>query len=108
MDYRASVGRKIYGINMKILTAILLLLFKASFTTTVSASGTSEYIADGAYLKYRMELVQEALNNPLIAQRIQNAQSMEEVNDILKIELEDKLKKYREENGLDENGASKE
>ena len=98
------------SINMKILTAILLVLFKASSTTTASASGAnaSAYNADSAYLKYRMELVQEALNNPLLAQRIQNAQSVEEVNDILKIELEDKLRKYREENGLDENGASKE
>ena len=96
--------------NMKILSAILLFLFKASFTTTASACGAnaSASNAGSAYLKCRMELVQEALNNPLKAQRIQSAQSVEEVNDILMIELEDKLKKYREENGLDENGASKE
>ena len=95
---------------MKLLTVIILVLFKVSFATSISAAGAnaSSYIADSEYVKYRMELLQEALNNPLIVERIQNAKSIEEANNVLKLELEDKLKKYREENGLDENGAKKE
>ena len=83
------------------------------FSASLSAAGAnaSAYIASSASLKYReyrLELIREALNNPLITERIQNAKTVQEVNDILKDAIEDKLKKYREENALDENGEIKE
>jgi len=66
------------------------------------------YIAASDYVSYRQQLVGDALNDPVIKKRIKNARSIEEINEILRAEIEVKLRKYRNEHGLDENGESKE
>ena len=66
------------------------------------------YIADSDYVNYRQQLVADTLNDPKIKERIKRARSIEEINEILKVEVEEKLKIYREEHELDDNGSPKE
>jgi len=79
-------------------------------TSDANSSGANAkaYIIDSDYLRYRLELVRDAMTDPIIKKRLESAQSMEAYNDILKAEIQDKLRIYRDDNNLDENGASRE
>ena len=91
-----------------ILRTLCISILLLGLTPIKSAANARAYIADSDYLKYRQQLVANALNDPTIKERINNARTIDEINEILKMETEEKLKKYREEHGLDVNGATKE
>ena len=71
------------------------------------ASNARAYIVDSDYVSYRQKLIRDALNDPIIKKRLNNIQTPEEINAILSESVEAKLKSYREEHNLDENGAPK-
>ena len=70
------------------------------------------YIIDSGYLEYRQKLNSEAASDaasdPIIMKRLEDGDlSLQEFFGLIKAEIEPKLKIYREEHGLDENGAKK-
>lgn len=66
------------------------------------------YITDKGYLKYRLELNSEAMSDPIMKKRLDDGElSFEEYLALIKADVEPKLKAYREEHGLDENGIKK-
>ena len=66
------------------------------------------YIIDSDYLSYRHKLNSDAMKDPLRLKRLEDGSlSIEEFKKLIKAEVEPKLKIYREEHGLDVNGAKK-
>jgi len=73
------------------------------------AEGSAAFygITNSDYLEYRGKLYSDAIRDPIVRQRLERAASLEEINKIIKAEVDEKLKIYREVHGLDENGNKK-
>ena len=101
--YKYCAGRFIF--SLRIVSIAVAILFVTPVNS--NASNARAFIADSDYVNYRHKLIGEALNDPIIKERLKNVQTPEELNAILSESVEGKLKIYREEHNLDENGASK-
>ena len=66
------------------------------------------YIIDSGYLRYRLKLNSEAASDPVMKKRLEDGDlSFEEFAELISAKIEPKLKAYKEEHGLDENGVKK-
>ncbi len=88
---------------------IVSVLFLGFTSMKSDAEGSAAfYIIDSGYLSYRQKLNSDAaMNDSLIIKHLEDGLSLEEIGELIKAEIEPKLKNYREEHGLDENGAKK-
>ena len=102
-NYTYCAGRFIFTIL--IVSIAVAILFVSPVNSY--ASNARAYIVDSDYVSYRQKLIRDALNDPIIKKRLKNIQTPEEINAILSESVEAKLKSYREEHNLDENGAPK-
>lgn len=95
--------------EIMILRSLFVSILFLGFTPMKSDAERSAafYIIDSGYLSYRQKLNSDAMNDPLIKKHLEDGLSLEEIGELIEAGIEPKLKKYREEHGLDENGAKK-
>ena len=92
---------------MKLLLTPISVFLLSLIPMNSNAANASYYIADRDYLIYRHRLTRKAVDGLIEKRRLDSSISVEELNKILKAEVEKKLEIYREGNGLDENGVPK-